>query len=83
MAIRAFNLSFVVISLLLITITFSSGISEGLEGVRNPSSLPNKGGTLPAAMKTRKLLKMEGLQDYEDVCANPKHNPRRSPGCKN
>ncbi|KAF8008390.1 hypothetical protein BT93_K2156 [Corymbia citriodora subsp. variegata] len=64
--------------LMLLMISFSLGLSGEFEGSGTKPLFPKVGERL----KTRKLMMADSLLDYDDVCANPKHDPRKK-GCKN
>ncbi|XP_018720742.2 uncharacterized protein LOC104424524 isoform X1 [Eucalyptus grandis] len=69
----------VLVFLMLLMISFSlAGLPGEVDGSGGKPSFPKVGERL----KMRKLMMAESLLDYEDVCANPKHDPRKK-GCKN
>ncbi|KAI3409126.1 uncharacterized protein J3R85_019757 [Psidium guajava] len=78
MALKAFP-AFLLVSLLIMS-TLSSGRSE-LDDKNSGPSLPKDG--VVAGMNGRKVMGLEAMLDYDDVCANTKHDPRKKPGCKN
>ncbi|KAI4340933.1 hypothetical protein MLD38_025722 [Melastoma candidum] len=62
-------------------ILLSIGSSSGLGGPNPDLALHETDGE--GRIRSRKLLTVDFITDYDDVCANPKHDPRRKPGCKN
>ncbi|KAI3410550.1 uncharacterized protein J3R85_018753 [Psidium guajava] len=63
--------------LMLLMISSSLGVPVEFNGSDAKPSLRKDGGSL----KIRKLGMVDSLIDYDDVCANPQHDPRRK--CKN
>ncbi|XP_030549119.1 uncharacterized protein LOC115754280 isoform X2 [Rhodamnia argentea] len=64
--------------LMLLMISFSLGLPGEFDGSDAKPSLRKDGESL----KIRKLGMVDSLLDYDDACANPKHDPRKK-GCKN
>ncbi|KAI4378190.1 hypothetical protein MLD38_015708 [Melastoma candidum] len=69
--------------LALLTLLVMSGSSRGLDDLNPVLELRKEGGD-GRTIYSRKLLAVGVVtQDYDDVCPNPKHDPRKKPGCKN
>ncbi|KAI6672468.1 hypothetical protein NL676_000374 [Syzygium grande] len=64
--------------LVLLVISFSLGLLGKFDGSETKPLFRQDGERL----KIRKLMMVDSLLDYDDVCANPKHDPRKK-GCKN
>ncbi|PKI76395.1 hypothetical protein CRG98_003190 [Punica granatum] len=67
--------AFVIVSFLFFLMTIPSSLGRADYGV-HARNLP--------LVKTnaRKVLEVNNaLLDYDDVCPNPRHDPRRKPGC--
>ncbi|KAI6697778.1 hypothetical protein NL676_017897 [Syzygium grande] len=76
MALKAFPAA--LLASLLIMTTLSSGRTE-LDDKISGFSLHKDG--VVAGITGRKVMGMEAMPDYDDVCANTKHDPRKKPGC--
>ncbi|KAF8042844.1 hypothetical protein BT93_A1237 [Corymbia citriodora subsp. variegata] len=76
MALKAFTAA--LLASLLIMSTLSSG-RAGLDDKLSGSSLHKDG--VVAGISGRKVMGLEAMLDYDDACANPKHDFRKK--CKN
>ncbi|KAK3445659.1 hypothetical protein EUGRSUZ_A01446 [Eucalyptus grandis] len=78
MALKAFPAAF--LASLLIMSALSSGRSE-LDDKISGSPLHKDG--VVAGINGRKVMGQAAMLDYDDPCANYKHEPWKKPGCRN